>query len=367
MEYNPEILTYDGWKSINDIKIGEVILTLNISSNIPEYCSVTNTSALKYTGTAIRLFGKNINSVVHPNQLFYLKNRYNKFIKYTSSQLYDLNIHKNTHLTIPKISLPTNTQSPEFFILKGVGHKKYKEDVKIPYNIWMSFMGIWLAEGHCGTSRRDGTVSTENNKTIVITQKHPIKTVLIKELLNQFPPEIKWSCIDPQSHPASRFRVWDDRLWEYLSPLGSCYTKYIPIELKHQSSELLECLIKWFHVGDGRDIIYHGYNSKSIFSTSNRMMEDFQEIQLKCGRNGNIITTLPTKDYMYSDHIIKKENVKPLYTLKFNKSNYIHIDNRLITIEPIPFDGVIYSIVVLNNTYYCRNNGKCYWSGTLSL
>jgi hypothetical protein len=358
-----QILTMDGWKFLSDISDTEVVMTLNTVSNKPEYQTITKKIDEPYAGEMYRFKGKNIDTMVTPNHRFVVEDRYGKLMFKTAVELYELNNKVNTHLKIPKANLCWEQESPTKFVLKGdASIEKYAKDVEIDYDVWMSFMGIWLSEGHCDTSRRDGEEAKFKSNGIVISQKHPDKTQKIWELLAKFPADIVWQK-RTDDNGRTTFRVSDARLWNYLSPLGSCYDKYVPIELKNQSAPLLECLLEWYHLGDGRSVNDRGYLVENVFSVSMKLMEDLQEIQLKVGGNGNICVQTSSKDYEYDRHIIEVADKSPLYVLKFNKTGYIHIDNRFITIEKVDFDDRVYCVQVPNQTFYCRDNGKCYWSG----
>jgi hypothetical protein len=366
-----QILTRDGWKYIKDISNDEEVLTLNLTTNKPEYQRINEKIEKDYSGKMLRVLGKNIDTVVTPNHRFVIENRTGELVLKTASELKELNDLISTHLKIPKSNLAWEVDSPEKFILKGVQNiksknpdfvEKYNKDVEINFDVWMSFMGIWLAEGHCKTTRRDGKKSLFNSFDVVITQKKPEMVLLIEKLLNKFPTEIEWKK-RIRANGTVDFYVSDIRLWTYLSPLGSCYDKYIPLELKNQSSELLDCLLDWYHKGDGRCVNDRGYLVENVFSTSKRLIEDLQEIQLKCGGNGNILIQESTSNYKFADRVILSKNKSPLYVLKFNKSRYIHIDNRFLKIEEFEFNDKVYCVRLPNQTFYCKDNEKCFWSG----
>ena len=373
-----KILTKCGWKFIKDISNNEEILTLNLETNKPEYQNITKKIDQPYSGSMYHFKGKNLDVWTTPNHRFVIEDRYGKLIFKTAEELYELNNKVISHLKIPKSNSCWEVESPSFFILKGCSTElfnkslkkellyKYTQDIQIPFDLWMSFIGIYLSEGHTEQTRRDGKKSKRKSFRIIITQKHKEKTEKIKELLLKFPEDLKWTC-KTNKKGKTKFSISDARLFNYLYPLGSCYDKCIPVELKNQSASLLELLLEWYHIGDGRDVWYKGYNTKNIFSTSKKLMEDFQEIQLKIGGNGNIVEDVCKKDYKFAEHIIKKKNKQTLYTLKFNTTKYIHIDNRFLEITKEDFNDRVYCVQVPNQTFYCEENGKCFWSGNSSV
>jgi len=368
-----EILTSNGWKFIKDVNNDEIVLTLNLKTNKPEYKTINKKIVNEYNGIMYKLTGKNINTTVTPNHKFVVEDRNGNLLLKTAEELYNL-LDKRSHLKIPKSNLSWEIESNDNFILKGIdenklGHnikkdllEKYTKDIEIPYDIWMSFIGLYLSEGHTEKTKRNKEKSNRKSYCVMITQKNPEKVKLIKELLLNFPKELEWKN-KTNKFGKTTFYIYDARLFNYVYPLGSCYNKYIPTELKNQSAPLLELLLEWYHIGDDRDVYYKGYNIKNIFSTSKKLMEDFQEILLKTGGNGNIIKSICKKDYKFAGHTIKAKNKKPLYTLKFNKSNYIHIDGRFLSIKKIEIKDTVYCVSVPNETFYARDNEKCFWSG----
>jgi hypothetical protein len=53
--------------------------------------------------------------------------------------------------------------------------------------------------------------------------------------------------------------------------------------------------------------------------------------------------------------------------LKFNKSRYVHIDFRFLDITIEDFDDRVYCVQVPNQTFYCKENEQCFWSGNSSI
>jgi hypothetical protein len=369
-----KILTKNGWKFIKDIFNDEEILTLNIKTNKPEYQKITKKIDQPYKGEMYHLQGKNIDTYVTPNHRFVIEDRYGNRIFKTAEELFELNNQISTHLKIPKSNDCWEMDSKKTFVLNGVSEndfnkrmrnelkEKYSKSIEIDYTTWMSFIGIYLAEGHTNRTKGNGDISNKKTGRIFLTQIDPEKTDKIINLISSFPSELKWSW-KTSKNGKTTFSISDARLFKYLYPLGSCYDKYIPQELKDQSTELLECLLEWYHIGDGRNVWNKGYNSKSIFSTSRKLMEDFQEVLLKIGMCSNITEDKCTKDYKFAERIIKKERKSPLYVLRLNTSKYIHIDNRFLKITKENFDGRVYCVQVPNQTFYCEENGKCFWSG----
>lgn len=79
--YKPDVLvlTEDGWKKLSDVKEGDMVLTLNTSTNIIEKQPVVKKIEYDYNGDMIHIKGRNIDDVVTPNHGFPIYNRNGKF------------------------------------------------------------------------------------------------------------------------------------------------------------------------------------------------------------------------------------------------------------------------------------------------
>jgi len=385
-----DILTTSGWKNIQNLSEFEEIITLN-ENGVQENKKIYSTVKEKYKGKMIRLYGRNINTLVTPNHKFPVIN--NKKFSFITSEEILKSFNQNNKLSnfyIPKVS-KVNDLKNEYFKLEGVLENEfdirceedvkflYKKDLYIPMDVFMWFMGIYLSEGHVGLSsvkKRKSILSngetcyyesSDNGYIVGISQKKEESTELIEGLLSFLPFNVKKYV---KKNGTTSFIINDRRLWKFLKPLGKSHQKYIPEILKNQSPENLENLIKWFKLGDGRTI--GKYNQSDIFSTSEKLINDLQEILIKTGKSGNIRKEIRNKDrFIIEDNgkkrLIKGENTKDMWFLTLSKTNGIYLDNRSLKVTEEDFDDYVYSVDVPNHTYYVRSNGKCHWTGNSSL
>lgn len=362
-----DILTDDGWKSIVDVKVGDIIPTLNTSTGVIELHAVNKKIDQPYKGKMYTLKGRNINITVTPNHRFPIVDRYGNTELVHVEDIY-LNRKKYNKSYIPKLGQWNSDKDSDKFVLKGVNVDNinlYKNDVtkdiEIDYSVFMSFMGIWLSEGHLlnKDNRQYG------GSTVCITQRKKHNIELIRDMLSKFPNELEWK-ENISNNGTVLFFLSDVRLFKYLSKLGDCYNKYIPKELKELDPELLNDLLFWFNIGDGRAYTSddRGYITQNIFSTSKRLIDDLHEILLKSGGSGNIRTIVPTdKDYIFCDHIISSKDKSNLYQLNLSKTRGIYLDERFLNIIETEVDENVYCVTVPNETFYIRENGKSCWSG----
>jgi hypothetical protein len=388
-----DILTKSGWKNIKEIDEFEEIVTLNENSVI-ENKNIYSKVKHEYNGKMIHLKGRNIDVSVTPNHRFpVINNNTNKLSFITAQEILDKfnNGGDFNKFYIPKTGIINENKDEEFFTLKGCPENEFhlrisekdkeyfSEDLKIPMDLFMSFMGIYLSEGHVSLSGiikvenklNDETTffeSTKHGYVVGISQKKPESIKLIEELLSKLPFKIKKYT---NEYGTVSFIISDRRLWKFLKPLGKSYEKYIPEELKNVSSKYFKYLIDWYKIGDGRTI--GKYNQSDIFSTSERLINDLQGLLISCGFSGNIRKEDRKFDRYISNNdgsqrLIKGENSRDMWFLNFSKPKGIYLDKRFLEVyEEDNTDGYVYSVDVPNHVYYVRSNSKCHWTGNSSL
>jgi len=366
-----DIMTYNGWKNIKNVQIGDSIPTLNTTTNTIEYNPIERIINEPYKGKMISIKGKNIDVLVTPNHRFILNNRKGEFIEKTANEIFDISkTTKSSHLSIPIVSENWNGIKYDTFVIPSANiNSKNKNDYKekcdkdliLNASDWFSFLGFYLAEGHT-SNRIDG----KHNYGVFITQKQGEISEEFKKILNRLSDELVWKEHIRHDNVIT-FVVYDARLWSYLNKLGNKYNKFIPNEVKNASTELLQNLYDWFLNGDGTITTYDGYDRSSIFSVSKQLIEDFYEVILKLGMTGVIKEQITKKDYMFAGHLIESKNKSTLYRLYIKESKSIHLDFRFIKIKEIEYDGNVHCVTVKNGTFYCRNENKSFWSGNSSV
>ncbi len=372
------ICTKDGWKSFEEIDDNEEILTLNPKTNNIEIQKIEKKIFEHYKGKMYRFKNKNnFDLTVTPNHRFLLQTHKGDFIYYSAKDIFE---NKDNVLSSGKNKiLKTGDwvgKYQEYFTLKGVNSSSlnirlrkdlrelYCNDIEIKSEDWFAFLGIYLSDGHsCGTVSGK---KMSRGYNVVITQKKEQNQILIEELLNKLP--FNYYVIE-NLDGKKQYHIHDARLYGYLFPLGSSSKKYIPFEIKQASPDLLDILMKWFLIGDGRSITLSYttlYKRQSVFSTSKRLIYDLKEILLKIGGSGNITEYVP-KDRIFAGRLIKAENSQLLYNLNISKTKHIYLDKRAIKITEIDFDDNIACVRVPNGNFYVMVNGKSHWTGNSSI
>ena len=358
--YTPEvmILCESGWKQLKDVTKDDNVLTLNTETNNIEIQKVSRKIEYDYDGELINLESRNISESVTPNHGYPIYNSYNKFSGfYTAENIFNHEVKDQAHSFIPKQGNWTES-GDEFFTLKGVetptsrtlrNHPDFQEDKKIPMDTFMKFMGIYLSEGDYSKTGND----------VRIYQVKPSICSMVEDLMVEL--DLKYT-INISKNGSRTYRICDPRLHSYVKVLGDCYSKYIPFELKQQSKDNLRALYDWFMLGDGR-IRGVKRNKKTkltndVFSVSQQLAFDLNEIQLKIGYSG----IYHIEDRLIDERDIKGENCVDMHFSIRSLTKGIYLDDRHLKMEKIPYSGKVMCIEVPNHTFYVMSNGKCHWS-----
>lgn len=176
----------------------------------------------------------------------------------------------------------------------GLRNEKEKQ---LPMKSWLKFFGFWIAEGWTTEGKNgDYNVCLSNKNNTLLSE--------MKEILENFGYNVYWN------KKIYTIRVRDYQLFHYLKQFGKCSDKFIPLEIKSLSKELLEIFFEYYIKGDGH---IYGRNRKGISATtiSTYLRDDLQEIALKIGMSA-----------YYKLHRKKKELL--LVVLRINIKKYIN-------------------------------------------
>jgi len=365
-----KILTESGWKYISDVNVGENILTVTENKEI-EIKPVIRKIDEPYKGKLIHLKSRSIDIKVTPNHRFPVLDRYYNWKGFfTAQDILDGNIPDFNHCYLFKTGEWKGAEDSVFVIdeltdaeLSIIPSKKirekYSQKLVIPMEIWMKFMGIYLSEGDCQYRR------TQHGGSVHI---HQVKKETVNEIaamLDEFP--LKYTKRQYKSHVT--FSIFDMRLAKYLQQFGKCYDKYVPYDVKKQSKDMLKIFYDWFVLGDGRKrgLSKTNYISDDVFSTSERLALDLNEIQLKIGYCGSFHEENKHKDRMIEDRIIKGENSHNMFFTFRSLTKNITLDRRKLKVTEEDYEGRVYCVEVENHTFYTMcNDGHCLWSGNSS-
>lgn len=366
------VMTKTGWKQITELSDDEEIFTLNRETRKIELQQISRKIDQSYTGKMIHIKNRNIDLCVTPDHRFVIYREMpgksgKNYIKSKFVYAKDL-ATIDGHWYIPRIG-EWEGLNEEFFTLpawEGAYGNQFEHtvfpEVKINMKDWLAFFGLWLAEGHVAGSNNNG-VSTNGYK-VGVSQVKSANIQPIQDLLDRLPFKF--------GHSGNVWYCNDVRLWTYLSKFGNSSTKYIPVEIKQLSKELLSILFEWMMLGDGRkrsvqQVRNNGdiklYTASKYNTISEKLINDVQEILFKMGIASNLHMQEQNDRYI-GERLIKKENSQPLFDLHISTTKRIYLKTLKIMEED--FSGRVYCVTVPNEVFYVKQNGYSCWTGNSS-
>ena len=242
-----------------------------------------------------------------------------------------------------KFNIPIRNK--EKFVTEIKKTEYIKNQISIPIEIWMAFLGIYLAEGWTSKEK-------QSRHNIYIAQSKKSKHWNeIKELLEKLPFNFKWQ------EKRQLFEVSNAVLWNYLKQFGHSHEKFVDEKVKDFPPRLLKIFLDWAIKGDGH---VNSRGQRHYVTVSRKLADDIQEIMQKCGRDGYIKIV----DQSFSigreirlGSIVKTSRV--IYKIYERKGTH----RSLLPPKKVNYIGQVYCVNVPNGIVYVRRNGHPLWCG----
>ncbi len=358
-----EILTNAGWKKFTEVCYEDDVCTLNLKTGEIEFQNPIKIHAYPYKGKMYRLRTTRVDLLVTPNhQLLYSPCDFRKPPKFI---LKEAGFLFNKSKRFKKDGLWNGT-GVEYFTLPAVNirhgsryysGKRIKREKKLPIKQWLKFFGFWTAEGW--------TTEGKNGEYVIgLANKDDALLSEMKRILEGFGYTVYW---DRRTYS---IRVRDYQLFSYLKQFGKCSNKFIPLEIKALSKELLGILFDYYIKGD--DHIY-GRSDKGLSATTSsiRLRDDLQEIALKLGISAYYKlhkkkgTPFRSPSQGYKKIYRQNEDTWVIYFIRRNLHAVLPCTNRKYNhLESwVNFEGPVYCVTVPNQVIYVRRNGIPVWCG----
>jgi hypothetical protein len=334
-----EVLTETGWKLFKDISVAcDKVATLNRETRELEYVLPNFKIEEDHDGEMLEWANQSINFCVTPEHIVpYTKRESENLPRFaTAEQLSkELTTHNYVDLTA-KWNGNSCVVLPSAFTCDN--------------ETFAEFMGIYLSEGSVN--------SVSNSNKIYIAQRKKNKT--IEDILKR--TRFNWK-EDEYSIGFVGWSVSNKQLRNYLIQFGHAGEKHIPQEIRNMSLDNIRKFIYAYTVGDGHiRIRKNGAEEHTIFTTSERMAGDLQELCLKSGWHSSACWRKPQTSVIIEDG-------KPR-TIINNGGWVITVKKRAKRAEllkeafrRIHYKGKRYCLNVPYHTLYIRRNGRPSWNG----
>ena len=267
-----EVLTMDGWINIKDVTEKHKVASLNKNKLV--YQNPTEIQSYDYEGEMYLVESNQISLCVTPNHRMWVKPRNGKYKAELAKDI----LHKRRcyKKNVDEIQVEKNTDYFEYNENDEITHFKI-EDEKFEIKNWVTFFGIWLAEG---------CIHKQNNYVVFAAHKQRVKDELT--LIEEF---FGWKFNKQRDHPdASERNIWNllnNKIHKLLEPISKgAVNKYLPDWVWFLPMGLCQELINGMMLGDGHTMD----NGTRIYDTSSKKLADgFQRLCLHAGFSTNVI------------------------------------------------------------------------------
>ena len=373
MTPDTEILTNEGWKRFDELDQTETVATLNPKTNEIEYHKPTGYICEPFDGELNCVKKGDVEYEVTPNHNMYasvansLTRKKLDLELIQSEKIHGKNFHikkngvwvgkEEEYFVLPMLNEYAEIDENESYVDRLISKRrnktlidKYGTDTSIKMDDWLQFFGFWMAEGWASKTKglyQVGIAQVKDNGYLSY-----MYDLLVKMGFNPTYTKDK-----------KQVRVFDKKLWDYLSNFGYSFDKYIPREILNLSSRQLGLFLDWFIKGDGH-IDKNGRTR--AYTSSPTLANDLQEIALKMGISATI-TNRGKRTSEIKGRAIKSQH--DAFTINFTKHPSVSKHNKntpLIRTEhqyTRPYKGNVYCVEVQNHIIHVRRNGKPMWIG----
>jgi len=356
LDMNTEVLTLDGWKTAHQLTMSDHIATLKDEKLVYE---------------------KPIDIMIYPDHegpMYYIKN-----------QAIDLAVTGNHRMWVSRVYGKKRTWLPYDFARADeiVGkHLKYKKDAnwekenyqfvlegcekfftptvnisikpkEVDMNSWLTFFGIWYAEGWASGTETSGKICISINK---------------KRVKDNLFPALKKIGYDYKLDDNEKLMIYDYQLYLYMKPLSvGAPNKKLPSWVFELSKEQTRVLIRGMLLGDGSSNKKNG--CEFYYTSSIKLADQFQQLCLHAGWAGIISIHSEAGNEVEIDGRKVVSNYDMLrisvITKRLNPTvNHGHVheqkiqEEKLIEKEKCP----VFCLQVPSEVFYIRRNGKTCWT-----
>ena len=321
-----DVLTREGWMPIEDVRVGDEVLTLNDQGE-DVFVKVDQTIAEQYAGELYESDNWSARFTCTPDHKIPIvtetKNKKGRiFHKPKLRKVKDMVGVSRT----PKIGTYVDGVKIETFTPPTVKTRKTKLDqpVTISGDEYVELMGWFLSEGY----------TIDRDKMFGIAQLKAKNRAKIRDLLSR--------CGFDFRENSKSFTVYSPGWWSYFSQFGKCRDKFVPTEIKNSSRAQMKIFMDAMMLGDGCDASY--------YTTSRQLADDVQEIWHKMGY----------RTYLSSRQRENRVGLSYCVGHRANKLGWIGKDK----IRKTHFNGLVYCLGIENlHRFYLRQNGSVYLSG----
>ena len=361
---NTMILTINGWKEIKDIVKDDFVCILDPESDNISYEHPEEVHKYDYNGKMYQLKSQLVDLTVTPNHRMWIKRRFGAGSNYkkdfefmNAEECFGRRLkYKKTVENYKPIDWIGDTFTlPEF--TDGMG--KLRPEKIMSMNDWITFFGIWLAEG-CA-----------NKHCITIAAHKPRVKKALEPVINNFGYHICKSGKDLDINGEKN--VWsfgDVQLANYMKKFSlGASNKYFPEWVWRLNKDQSRLFIESMMLGDG---YVNSSNANMYYTSSKRMADDLCRLCIHAGWSSHMRLldgrVAGTESTMKDGRVIKSNYDN--YTITVIKTklepeiNHGHKNSQHGQSEEwIDYEGTVHCLTVRTGIFMIQENGKPVWTG----
>jgi hypothetical protein len=344
-----EVLTENGWKFFNDIKEGEKVACLDgekLVYQVPKKLLYFP----NYEGKMYKVETQLINLNVTANHRMWVSSPYSK--------KYHFELAENLVGKYVKYKKDAEWDCPDYqFVLPEItcDNGKVYEAKVVDMDAWLTFFGIWMAEGWTSICEKQRQYKIEFS-----VDKQRVKDTLYPALEKL---EYKYCYIEKEE----KIGFCNKQLCFYMRQFSNgAPHKYLPEWVwklsKKQAKKLIDSLV----LGDGN---FNG-NSIRYYTSSINLGNDITRLALHAG----ISATMNLKEKAGTSTVIRGKTVTKnydSYCIGFNQAknnpsiNKKYKDKETTSnVESLyDFKGPVFCLEVPSEVFYVRRDGNPIWTG----
>lgn len=353
-----EVLTNKGWKFFDDITMDDKIACLE-DNNLVYDKPIALLNYPNYKGKMYHIQTQQIDLCVTMNHRMWTSKPYSRQKVWLD---HDFELAEDIIGKHRKYKKDANWSKKDYqFVLPKVicNNGVIYEDKNVDMDNWLTFFGIWMAEGWTSTAIDKRWKNSKSYVTTICQCKPRIQKIIV-DMIEKLGYNHCITCDN------SKMNIANKQLYEYMSPLSvGAPNKQLPDWVWELSQRQSRILLESMILGDGS---YHG-NSSRYYTSSIKLADDVMRLALHCGwsankwlhcKAGNEVEINGRKvvsNYdMWRLGIVKSKNTPAV--------NHGHTKEQDAQLEEIieNFEGDVFCLQVPSEVFMVRCNGKAVWT-----
>ena len=352
-----EVLTKDGWKSVKDISVDDIIYTLDPDTGKIELHNPEKVWKYDHKGKMYLIESQLVNQQVTLNHRLYAAKKHGRK-EVWEWELIEAEKLKGKRYKIKRNGL-WNGKEIEYFELSAPDLNKrslaqirrYSKPIKFRMDDWLEFLGYYISEGSTTDYKAGCSIKLSQSP-----EANPITYQKMSQCLTRMGIE---HFSDKEGH-----RFNHKTMGFYLKRFGYAREKYITPELFALPQKQLKILFTALMDGDGH---YNRSGMPICYHTiSERLANDFQHLLLLIGWSGNI-KRRAGQDRIKNEKTYKCQDSYRISVVSHKNEptiNHGHTNTQNGQFEDyVDYDGKVYCLTVPNHIFYTRRKGIPGWTG----